>query len=242
MYEPGKVLKSGGRHDVLFSAIPDASVIDLNAVTPTWEPVNPMSIPRTDHNLVVLPDSKILAIGGTNDAGHVYAAEMFDPNDPDAEWQQLAVMTEGRAYHSTAVLLPDARVLAAGETASGSTVPEIFTPPYLQGFDPRPLITLAPSGASYNVTFNVRVSEVLPPVVPAGQIAKVSLVRLAADTHGFDQDQRCVPLSFTVVNSVTLRVATPTNTNDAPPGFYMLFLVSQAGVPSMARYFQLNAP
>jgi len=52
-------------------------------------------------------------------------------------------------YHSTALLLPDGRVLSAGQDdGSLATYGEIFSPPYLfKG--PRPTITGAPSTTGY---------------------------------------------------------------------------------------------
>jgi hypothetical protein len=59
-------------------------------------------------------------------------------------------------------------------------------------------------------------------------------VRLGAVTHSVDMEQRYVPLSFTA-GSGTLSVTGPANSNIAPPGPYMLFLVDAEGVPSVAR-------
>ena len=47
-------------------------------------------------------------------------------------------------------------------------------------------------------------------------------------------DQRYVPLSFTDGGD-TVDVNAPANANLAPPGIYMLFLIDDAGVPSVAR-------
>lgn len=79
------------------------------------------------------------------------------------------------------------------------------------------------------------------------------MVRLAAVTHGFDQNQRYVPLEVAVPvyydppeQTVTLSVTAPANENVAPPGYYMLFVLADTGapqparyVPSVAHYFQL---
>ena len=68
---------------------------------------------------------------------------------------------------------------------------------------------------------------------------KVSLVRLAGRTHGSDQDQRFVPLDFVVINPSTLQVQAPANAILAPPGYYTLLLISDDGVPSIAKYVRL---
>lgn len=54
---------------------------------------------------------------------------------------------------------------------------------------------------------------------------KVSLIRLGAATHSFDQNQRFVPLEFIgEPQNGRLNVAAPAQANLAPPGYYMLFL------------------
>ena len=75
----------------------------------------------------------------------------------------------------------------------------------------------------------------------AANIASVVLVRPGAPTHAFDMDQRLVGLSFTVGSGV-LNVTAPPNGNIAPPGYYMLFMLNAAGVPSVARFVQLSSP
>lgn len=243
MYEPGKVLKCGGVNEA-DQVVPYTDMIDFNVANPIWAGnILPMPIPRQNHTLVILADGKILAVCGqenllTYEPDYLKEALLFDPAFPGLGWTVLATMTVGRAYHSTAVLLPDATVFAAGETIDASPGGEIFTPPYLLTGNPRPSIAFAPAGATYGTSFTVQVGG-----VAADQIAKVSLVRLAAVTHGFDQNQRYVPLNnFAMVDAVTLRVPVPANVNEAPPGYYMLFLVSNAGVPSVAHYIQLSGP
>ncbi len=238
MYEPGKVLKSGGNSGGV-QGINSTAVIDLNDVSPQWELADEMIFPRRLHNLVLLPDGKILAVGGKNDLGTVKEAEWFDPDPLDPQWEELAEMTIARSTHSTAVLLPDATVLAAGGPESA----EIFRPPYLfepGGEAPRPLIGFAPTAVHHGTNFSIILSSGSP--VPPEAIAKVSFVRLAALTHNFDQNQRYVPLVFQTDPSslYSLIVQAPPNGNLAPPGYYMLFLISDDGVPSVAKYVQLT--
>jgi hypothetical protein len=40
----------------------------------------------------------------------------------------------------------------------------------------------------------------------------------------------------------TLTITGPPNGNIAPPGYYMLFLLSNTGVPSIARFVQVANP
>jgi hypothetical protein len=65
------------------------------------------------------------------------------------------------------------------------------------------------------------------------------LVRPGTPTHAFDMEQRLVGLAFTAGTGV-LNVTSPPNGNIAPPGYYMLFVLNTAGVPSVARFEQLS--
>ena len=58
-------------------------------------------------------------------------------------------------------------------------------------------------------------------------------------THSFDMDQRYVGLSFTS-GSGSLNVTGPPNSNIAPPGYYMLFVLNKAGTPSLASWVQVS--
>jgi hypothetical protein len=63
---------------------------------------------------------------------------------------------------------------------------------------------------------------------------------LSTQTHSINPHQRYLPLAFQVVGGQTLQVVAPSRRNRAPPGFYMLFLLNQQGVPSKARMVRLS--
>jgi hypothetical protein len=144
-------------------------------------------------------------------------------------------MKTPREYHSTALLLPDARVLVSGMGNDFGQVPnetnaEIFSPPYLfQGA--RPAISLAPAQIQYAANFSVTTPDY-------ASISKVVLIRTGATTHFFDQNTRYVPLAFQQTTG-GLTVTGPVDGNLAPPGYYMLFLVNSSGVPSVASIVQI---
>ena len=105
-----------------------AEVIDLNAPIPAWRQVPSMAFARRQHNASVLPDGKVLIVGGTSGPGFnnpntpVFASEMWDPDSET--WTTMASAQVPRLYHSTLVLLPDGRLLSAG--GNGYTRPEIY--------------------------------------------------------------------------------------------------------------------
>lgn len=244
MYRPGKILYTGGAADVN-SATPahaNAATIDLNAPTPTWQPVAPMNNARVYHTLTTLADGTVLAVGGspTSDqnvvTSGVLPAEIWNPNT--GVWTTVASMSAARNYHSTAVLMPDGRVLIAGgghvadNTGAGEFSEQIYSPPYLFN-GARPTITSAPASASYASTMSVSTPD-------AASITGVNLVSLGADTHQGDMDEHFVPLSFTQTAG-GLTVQTPAGSALAPPGYYMLFLVNGKGVPSVAATVRITA-
>jgi Domain of unknown function (DUF1929)/Calx-beta domain/Kelch motif len=237
MYRPGKILIAGGGpdHDCPTDR---AEIIDLNTPDPEWQEVAPMRFKRRQHNATVLPDGTVLVTGGSSGCGFnnetmpVYAAELFDPSTKT--WMTLARMRVPRLYHSTALLLPDGRVLSAGGGQGGAASyynnAEIYSPPYLfKGR--RPTITSAPLAINYGEAFFVETPD-------AANAAKLSLIRLPSVTHSFDQNQRYLRLGFSKLGN-GLEVSAPNSANVAPPGHYLLFVVSAEGVPSIAKIVQI---
>ena len=144
-------------------------------------------------------------------------------------------MTNPRLYHSIALLMPDGRVMVGGggrkTKAADYADLEFFSPPYLfKGA--RPTIAGAPSQVSYGQSFVVQTPD-------AGSIAKVSLVRPGAITHAVNTSQAFYAASFSK-GAQLLNVIAPPNGNHAPPGFYMMFLLKEDGVPSIAKMLQIG--
>jgi hypothetical protein len=226
-----------------------------------WVPSASMT-PRVNHNLVIMPDGKVLAVGGESDAAQtnlypVKKPQIWDPNGNQGQgtWTALGDLAEQasiRGYHSTAILLPDGRVLSASGEALPSDQPaysdkhtaELFCPPYLfnssGGLATRPAISAAGSPLSlpWGKVFTVCLTDTT-------YISRVCLIRPGAATHAFDQNQRYVPLSFVKAgNPQRLLVTSPASPDSAPPGYYMLFLTGSADgsdVPSIARWVQLRS-
>ena len=234
MYEPGKVLYAGGGRTTN-----TAEIIDLNQPGPTWQWTGSMAYPRRHLNATILPTGQVLVTGGTNgtafsdESRPVYPAELWDP--ATGTWTTLASSSVIRAYHTTALLLRDGRVLLTGSgDGDGVTAQlnaEIFSPPYLfKGA--RPAISSWPGSARYGQSFFIGTSQ-------ASTIDKVTLVRLGSVTHAFDSNQRFNRLSF-VPAAGGLTVTTPASANLAPPGHYLLFIVNTNGVPSTGKSFRLK--
>ena len=65
-------------------------------------------------------------------------------------------------------------------------------------------------------------------------------MRNGVTTHSFDNGQRLIDIPITSRNATGLQAKIPDNRNLAPPGFYMVFLVNQQGVPSVAKWVHLQ--
>ena len=242
MYAPGRIMKSGSSWELEGTTTPAAAttyVVDANQPSPRWRQTAPMALPRVWHNLTVLPDGNVLVTGGGqtvdqfNLAAASLEAEMWSPTTET--WTTMATSQVPRFYHSVATLLPDGRVLVAGGGRDGvdQLSAEIYSPPYLfKGA--RPAIGSAPSVVQYGGNFTVQTPD-------ASRIAKVSLISLGSVTHAFDENQRFVPLTFQAAGG-GLTVQGPADGNVAPPGYYMLFLLDTAGVPSTAAMVRLSTP
>jgi len=240
MYLPGKVIEASGGSPPNDSdpVTTTTSVIDLNQTSPVWRQTAPMAYGRSQHNLVLLPDGQVLAVGGATQTSliatsGVLTAEMWNPTAET--WATMASMQDPRMYHSIALLLPDGRVLAAGGGRNSSAVDyptaQIYSPPYLfKGA--RPTISGLPAVTTYGGTMVVQTPD-------AAGIGAVAFIRLGSVTHTDNMDQRYIPLSFTT-GTASLAVQSPANANLAPPGYYMLFIVNTNGVPSVAQIVQIG--
>jgi hypothetical protein len=239
MYEEGKALVVGGG-----STPPTATaeVIDLKSQAPAWRFVGSMQYARRHLNATLLPDGTVLVTGGTSSPGHndgtlaVLAAESWDP--ATEQWTTLASARNKRLYHSTAVLLPDGRILSVGggwpDPSAGSDGrhkdAEIFSPPYLFKGQ-RPTILAAPASVRYGQTFFVQTPD-------AATVTRAVWIGLSTVTHAFNVGQRINQLSF-VPASGGLSVTAPSDNRATTPGHYMLFLLNSKGVPSVAKIIQI---
>jgi Domain of unknown function (DUF1929)/Bacterial Ig domain len=247
VYDVGRTLVAGGG-----GSSRDARVIDTNGATPQVSTTSPMAFGRRQHNLTLLADGSVLATGGNSTGaalvdmnGGVYNAERWDP--ATGQWTTLAAQAVTRQYHSTALLLPDGRVLSSGGGICGTCDQvgylaknaEIFTPPYLFKQDgsgqlaPRPEIAGAPGTVSHGGSFQITTPD-------AASIRKVGLIKLGSQTHSVEMEQRYLPLGFTAGNG-TLTASVPANVHTAVPGVYMLFIVNSDGVPSVAKMVNLDS-
>jgi FtsP/CotA-like multicopper oxidase with cupredoxin domain/sugar lactone lactonase YvrE len=221
-------------------SIPAVHIIDTDAATPQYVAAPPMFRPRIHVNAVILPDRTVVATGGSAHSEQFATAsleaEIFDP--ATNTWTTGAAARVPRMYHSTALLMPDGRVLTAGSNPrrrDDELRLELYHPPYLfRG--PRPCLDRVPA--------QIRLGESFVVHTPNGlDIKWISLVRPMATTHSYDSEQRLVDIPFRRRGVCHLDARMPDNPNLVPPGYYMLFIVNHRGVPSVAKWVRvLPAP
>ncbi|MFY9488072.1 MAG: galactose oxidase-like domain-containing protein [Solirubrobacterales bacterium] len=241
----GKVLATGGME----STVDDSDECDTG-VDPDPQPgTYPAQNPGCTYSLV-------------NSAHATKKAEIYAPSAN--AWTTLPAAQRGRMYHSMAALLPDGRVITGGGGICGTCnwfhhdyyEPnfEYYEPAYLWESDgnraDRPQIT---GGATVTGPSGPFAMKYLPPAAYGSQItvgydlnggpgiARATLVKLGAPTHGVDQGQRYVPVTITGNSGTQLTLAAPRNGYEATPGYYMLFLINSAGVPSEAQMIRVGA-
>jgi hypothetical protein len=231
LYKPRVIIMGGAN-----PATPTTEIIDLSVSSPKWVTGPSMSEARIQMNATILPSGKVLATGGspTDEKGSSLNADLFNPTTET--FSSAGANAFPRLYHSNALLLPDATVLVlGGNPARGTFEPhlEIYSPAYLFNASgtlaTRPTITSAPTGViGHGSVFQVQTPN-------AATISSVVVLRAGAVTHAFNMEQRMVNLSFTKGSGV-LNVTAPPNGNIVPPGYYLLFILDSAGVPSVAKF------
>jgi hypothetical protein len=252
MYDTGKNGYIGGG----WIPTQNVSMLDLNQPTPTWSyGAEDMAQPRRQNNATILADGTVLITGGSslggdrpqgfNDSeGQIALAEIWNPDTQEVT-PVASASSVYRGYHSTALLLPDGRVLVAGGNhdqplPGGGTQyveqksAEIYSPAYLFAEDGspavRPTVTAAPDVAELGDTIFVETPD-------GANITKALWIVPGSVTHAQNWTQRANILDFTAVEG-GLDIKLPTSGNEAPPGYYMLFLVNENGTPSVAEWIR----
>jgi len=226
------------------------SIVDLKAEHPAYVAGAPLGLPRLHLNAVLLPDRTVFVGGGSlkqeDEPLARLQAEIYDP--ATNIWHLMAAATVPRLYHSTALLLPDGRVVAAGGNPEGGQSVtweppdpneemrlKVFSPPYLFKGGTRPKIGAVLEEWRYGQTITISTPQ-------AGSIHWVTLIKNGVTTHSFDSGQRLVDIEIVSQGAGTVRAKVTNEPNIAPPGWYMLFLVDQQGVPSVATWIHLTQP
>ncbi|XP_010251352.1 PREDICTED: aldehyde oxidase GLOX-like [Nelumbo nucifera] len=232
---------------------------------PRWE-MEEMPGPRLLHDILILPTGNILIINGATHgcAGWNNAANpslepyLYKPNKSlGRRFSVLKSTKVARLYHSSAILLPDGRVLVAGSnpharyTFKDVKFPtelrlQAFIPYYMdQYFDGRRPNNLSIHysnggyGARYREEFTIKFRLDLQRE-PDKDSIKFSAYSPPFTTHGVSMNQRMLRLkckSIVREDGGWMRavVEAPPSPNVAPSGYYLLTVIN-GGIPSIAQW------
>ncbi|MFI9154320.1 galactose oxidase-like domain-containing protein [Streptomyces sp. NPDC053367] len=219
-----------------------------------WTKDTPRAFGRTQDDTLILPDGTLFTVNGGYDIRD-YGNGPYNPNadekyrqielrDDSGQWRLGPVQRLPRAYHSNAVLLPDGRIMVTGDELQqiandpdvasdmNGTI-EIYEPAYLHQGD-RPALSGVPTGP-LGYAANLRVSSSTPE-----RVSRAVLMAPITSTHSVDTSQRRLELPITSRAGNKLVLRTPASAEEAPPGYYLLFLLDDKGVPSTAQWVQLR--
>ncbi|GLJ08374.1 hypothetical protein SUGI_0087480 [Cryptomeria japonica] len=258
--------KSNGQ--VYLEALKSCGRMEITSENPVWE-MEDMPGPRVLNDMIILPTGEILIINGARNGSAgwqdaripvlnpwLYRAE----NPAGKRFTVLAPSTIPRMYHSTANLLPDGRILAAGSNANDNYTftddvysktelrVDAYSPYYL---DPvynriRPNITYVkpwaaiPYGSEFLVNFtvsgklssDVRFHVYAPPFTSHSWSMNQRMLSLAAASPIVKEKKSGKRFYWVVLTAPPSPVA-------APSGFYMLTIVN-GGVPSQAQWIHFG--
>jgi Domain of unknown function (DUF1929) len=235
--ESGKILLVGGSTSANECGMTRVDILDFNnsksSISPTIRQVASITHRRKMQTAVILPNGKLVIFGGIQRDNIVdspiYVPEMFDPTAES--WQALTPATTSEIGNHLSLLLLDGRVWIAGGSGTNNSKSlemqtEIFNPDYV--FEERPTITGIPRmDAGYG-------GKIIIPTSQASEIASASLVRLMSISHNQDSNQRLLRLQIVDRSESEVIASAPINPNLAPPGNYMVHILNNSGVPSVA--------
>ncbi|KAJ0046418.1 hypothetical protein Pint_05638 [Pistacia integerrima] len=247
-------------------ALQDCGRIQITKPNSVWR-IEKMPSPRVMGDMMILPNGDVIMFNGAktgtsawNDAEDPnFAPVLYMPKGPRGQrFKELAPSTIPRMYHSSAVMLPDGKVLIAGSNTHdgydyNAKYPtelrvEKFSPPYLDpsvaGLRQQILVEFSDKEMSYDQQFSVKVSS-NEPKLNIDEV-KVTMYAPAFTTHGISMNQRLLilglvdvvsNLSTPIVHNIIARA--PRSGEIAPPGYYLLSVVYKR-VPSASMWVHIK--
>ena len=120
----GRVLVVGGFHEEQDGSEEVRASAELwDPVSASFEPTGPLMEARSEHAAALLPDGRVLIVGGWDRERRLASAEIWDP--ATGTFTGVGPLAEPRWGHS-ATALPDGRVLVVGGWDEGSA--EVWDP------------------------------------------------------------------------------------------------------------------
>src|SRR5437762_14365078 len=97
---------------ILLRSAPVATSSDSDQpASGTWTLTGSLNTARAYHTATLLPNGKVLVVGGNGNSGILTSAELYDP--VSSTWSVTGSLNTARYYH-TVSLLPNGKALVAG--------------------------------------------------------------------------------------------------------------------------------
>jgi Domain of unknown function (DUF1929) len=227
-------------------------VIDLGVSSPSWTPTGPRTLAgtpvRIHANAVPLPTGDVFVCGGVTATGEdsdtkaVMGAELYRPTTN--RWFTLEPATVVRNYHSVAQLMPDGRVWTARlEPQRHAKLPGARRgQPRAPDRALRTEVCRTVASRDHGRPHHDHVWTAVHPRDTAGRLHPSG----RPDPHrlGHARLQLRPALRGLPVRAVrpepARRERSPPTSAIAPPGYYLLFVVKQNGVPSEGRFVRVR--
>jgi hypothetical protein len=217
-----------------------------NPNTNSWSLGNSMLPIRSRAKTVLLPNKKILVIGGfkedhtdttsTNTWGYMNLCDIYSPSTDS--WRRLSRINYKREYHCNTILVPDGRIIAVGGEGSPGNEPpfsvvEAFRPPYLmRGIRPE-IINLTQSSFARGTQVDFDFSK-------SDSLTEVILISTAVVTHFMNSgNNRYLSLNFMQAGN-HVSATLPSDSIALLPGYYMLFAMVD-DIPSVAKIIKISS-
>jgi Domain of unknown function (DUF1929) len=224
-----KIMVMGGG----WPATATTNVIDLDSSSsPKYTSGPSLRSAKAYVNCVQLPDGSVLEVGGgsANKIENASQEVSLLKSATSKSWTAMNPLPGGehRLYHSMAYLADDGSVISLSSNPKGQARSDTvlrFEPPYLFN-GPRPSLGGLPSEITYGKTYSINVSS---------DVTKVIMMSPPSPTHGFDANQREIPLEY-AGGKITINATSSL----APRGYYRLFAINANGAVSTAKWTRLT--
>jgi hypothetical protein len=220
-------------------------IVSLDSKNPRWHAAGSLPEGTRYPEIVITPTDGVVISGGSREYRGEHGSDImktFMMSSSSGMLMEMAKPMVGRDYHSEGLLLPSGKILTLGGNPlygnKQDTEPQVFrqqisvySPPYLF-HGPRPTLTGGPNQIRRGETADFSTPD-------AADIVKARLMHPSAVTHVTDVQQRSIGLTL-VRHADSVALTIPRGAGLVPAGWYMVFVDSRAGVPSVARWVHVS--
>ncbi|KAI4377098.1 hypothetical protein MLD38_014784 [Melastoma candidum] len=264
-----KAYRMVDKNSTFLPALMDCGRIVVTEQNAEWQRES-MPSRRVMGDLLILPTGDLLILNGAKKGTSAwnfaedpnFIPALYSPDKPvGTRFRELTASTIPRMYHSSAIVLPDGKILVGGSNTNsgyffkaGGAVKyptelrmQKFSPPYLDPalaqYRPHLMDISGNKKLTYRNYFNIKFTVGAVKTTVDKLDVKVTLYTPPFTTHGYSMNQRLLVLAISQVNKEglmhNLQVKTPAAPEIAPPGYYLAFVVYK-GVPSVGAWVHLQ--